>query len=246
MAVQMNVIYSSLFKGAGIIAGGPFYCAEDNVMIAQTSCMKTPGLISLLELETITQSTYLTTHTIDNPSNLKHQPVWLFSGTSDTEVVQGVEDKLQDYYKHYGANIKYINNMAAEHAFPTDLSRNQNPCDFFGPPYINNCGFDGVGDMFSHIISSDLKPRDMDWQSAGELILFDQTEFVNPLYVYDTSSLDKLGYAYIPHSCNTDQCQIHVAIHGCHQGRESLESLYVKNTGYLEWAAANDIVVLFP
>lgn len=27
MAVQMHVIYSGEFTGAGIVAGGPFYCA---------------------------------------------------------------------------------------------------------------------------------------------------------------------------------------------------------------------------
>jgi poly(3-hydroxybutyrate) depolymerase len=42
----MHVIYSSTFNGAGIVAGGPFYCALDNVEIAQTSCMKNPNLIS--------------------------------------------------------------------------------------------------------------------------------------------------------------------------------------------------------
>ena len=26
MAVQMHVIYSDLFEGAGVVAGGPFYC----------------------------------------------------------------------------------------------------------------------------------------------------------------------------------------------------------------------------
>ena len=72
MAVQMHVIYSDMFKGAGVVAGGPFYCAQDNVLIAQSSCMKTPALISDIELETITESTWLTTHTIANPSNLKH------------------------------------------------------------------------------------------------------------------------------------------------------------------------------
>jgi len=72
MAVQMHVIYSDLFAGAGVIAGGPFYCAEDNVAIAQTSCMKAPIGINLLTLEAITESTYLTTHTIANPSNLKN------------------------------------------------------------------------------------------------------------------------------------------------------------------------------
>ena len=65
---------------------------------------------------------------------------------------QGVEDKLQKYYQHYGADIKYVNSMGAEHAFPTDLDVNKNACDYFGPPYINNCHFDGVGDMFAHII----------------------------------------------------------------------------------------------
>lgn len=51
----MHVIYSSLFKGAGIVSGGPYYCAKNNIQIALTSCMKNPDLISLSELESITQ-----------------------------------------------------------------------------------------------------------------------------------------------------------------------------------------------
>jgi poly(3-hydroxybutyrate) depolymerase len=50
----MHVIYSDTFKGAGVIAGGPFYCAQDNVSVALTSCMKNPATINLLELESIT------------------------------------------------------------------------------------------------------------------------------------------------------------------------------------------------
>ena len=68
------------------------------------------------------------------------------------------------------------------------------------------------------------KPREMDWKSNGTLSLFDQTEFVSPLYVFNTSSLDKNGYLYVPNSCKENECQVHVAIHGCHQGRETLES----------------------
>jgi predicted peptidase len=121
MAVQMHVIYSDMFSGAGIIAGGPFYCAQDNVMIAQTSCMKDPGTINLLKLETITESTFLTTHTIANPSNLKNQKVWIFSGSKDTEVVPGVVGKLDTYYKHYKTSNTFVNNVPAQHSFPTDL-----------------------------------------------------------------------------------------------------------------------------
>ena len=53
-AVQMLVAYSSKIAGLGIIAGGPFYCANDNVEIALNACMKYPAFISLTELETIT------------------------------------------------------------------------------------------------------------------------------------------------------------------------------------------------
>mmetsp|Transcript_18587 Transcript_18587/g.28546 ORF Transcript_18587/g.28546 Transcript_18587/m.28546 type:complete len:84 (+) Transcript_18587:144-395(+) len=83
----MHVAYSDLFKGSGVVAGGPFYCAQFNVSIALGACMKMPKLISDAELEGITKTTYVTTHTIDNPSNLKGHPVWLFSGTKDSEVV---------------------------------------------------------------------------------------------------------------------------------------------------------------
>lgn len=214
--------------------------------------MKTPALISDVELETITASTYLTTHTIANPSHMKDQPVWLFSGTKDTVVKQGVVDKLQGYYSHYGANIKYVNSYASEHAFPTDLPENKNQCDYLGKPYINNCNFDGVGDMFAHIIpGQDTKPlvdRDMDWQSKGDLSLFDQKEFVSDLYVFNTSSMDELGYVYIPHACREEgsDCRVHVAIHGCLQGRNKIDDTFTKQAGYLEWAASNNLIILFP
>ena len=40
MAVQMHVAYSGTFaKGAGIVAGGPFYCAENSIVNATGRCM---------------------------------------------------------------------------------------------------------------------------------------------------------------------------------------------------------------
>ncbi len=38
MAVQFDVAYSSHLKGAGIIAGGPYYCAQGDVDTATTVC----------------------------------------------------------------------------------------------------------------------------------------------------------------------------------------------------------------
>src|SRR5438445_8174116 len=38
MAVQFHVAYSSLVKGAGVIAGGPYFCAKDDQNIAISAC----------------------------------------------------------------------------------------------------------------------------------------------------------------------------------------------------------------
>ena len=47
MTNQIQVIYSDLFKGAGIVAGGPFDCAQDKLLVgANTNCIHQPGLVT--------------------------------------------------------------------------------------------------------------------------------------------------------------------------------------------------------
>jgi len=44
MAVQLHVAYSATFaKGAGVVAGGPFYCAEGSIVNATGRCMASPS-----------------------------------------------------------------------------------------------------------------------------------------------------------------------------------------------------------
>ena len=38
MSVQMQVAHSGIIRGAGVVAGGPYYCAQDSVMKATTEC----------------------------------------------------------------------------------------------------------------------------------------------------------------------------------------------------------------
>ena len=42
MAVQFDVAFSSTLRGAGIIAGGPFYCAQGSVLTATSTCSCAP------------------------------------------------------------------------------------------------------------------------------------------------------------------------------------------------------------
>ena len=67
---------------------GPFWCAQNNIEIALGACTKHPIEIDVSELVSITYSTSLTA-TIDLPSNLKMDRVYLFSGTKDTVVDPG-------------------------------------------------------------------------------------------------------------------------------------------------------------
>eukprot|EP00356_Strombidium_inclinatum_P002375 CAMPEP_0170481066 /NCGR_PEP_ID=MMETSP0208-20121228/1652_1 /TAXON_ID=197538 /ORGANISM="Strombidium inclinatum, Strain S3" /LENGTH=99 /DNA_ID=CAMNT_0010753703 /DNA_START=276 /DNA_END=575 /DNA_ORIENTATION=- len=89
---------------------------------------------------------------VADTANLSGQPVYMFSGKEDKTVKKGVMDALETYYKDYGAKISYETSIDANHAVPTDLKRVTHPCAFHGSPYINNCDYDGAGEMFKKIL----------------------------------------------------------------------------------------------
>ena len=149
-AVQFHVSFSNQVRGAGILAGGPFWCANDNVDIALSACMKDPSLINADELIGIATTTALT-GTIDPVSSLAKTSVWLLSGTIDSVVKQGVMQKLLSFYKAFipSNQIATVFNLSAEHSFVT--SNFGNNCDYLGSPYINNCGFDAAGELLQYL-----------------------------------------------------------------------------------------------
>jgi predicted peptidase len=100
MTVQLHIAHSSMFMGAGIVAGGPFWCAQDDLEIALSSCMKDPSLISVDELVKITHNTALT-DTIDPLTNLVDDKVYLFSGSKDTVIKPGESVNVYTVEPHY-------------------------------------------------------------------------------------------------------------------------------------------------
>lgn len=53
----------------------------------------------------------------------------------------------------------------------------------------------------------------------GNLLEYDQSEFFQ-ISPPSASSMDNVGYIYVPTSCaNLVQCKLHIAFHGCQQGR---------------------------
>jgi hypothetical protein len=257
MAVQFAVAYSSLVKGAGIVAGGPYYCAQGDVDIATrkcsctglpviSSCEVAPGSTSVDQLVDITNQR-ARNGALDPTQNLARQRIWMFSGTEDSVVPQPVMNDLFTYYRNYigDENIRYRKDVQAEHAMPTDGAGN--PCTELGKPYIGNCGVDGAGELLKWIYGDSLRPKNTSGLS-GRLVEFDQSEFFSDRNSERYGMADR-GYAYIPASCDKSingSCRVHVAFHGCRQNAEEVDDKFIRHSGYNQWADVNNIIVLYP
>lgn len=71
--------------------------------------------------------------------------------------------------------------------------------------------------------------------------IFDQS----PFYLEDSKIFD-YGMIYIPDACLNQSCDFHIHFHGCGESVALWDTLYARQTGILEHAAANDMIVLFP
>ena len=59
--------------------------------------------------------------------------------------------------------------------------------------------------------------------------------------------MDEIAFVYVPSACRSGEtCRLHVALHGCNQGREVIGEDYARLAGFNGWAEANNIVVLYP
>ena len=240
MAVQFHVAHSSMVKGAGAIAGGPYYCAQGSLWTAYNNCM-TPGLWTPLP-----GAAFLKTETdflarsgqIDATDNLAQARVWLFSGKNDRTVTQEVVKSVSAYYALYGAKPVLVADKAAGHGMVTEKAGND--CPLTEPPYINHCNYDGAGELLHHLLGSLSPPGPV----SGKLLRFDQGPYAggDP----EAISMAKEGFIYLPKSCEAGGCRVHVAFHGCRQGLAEIGERFVREAGYNRWADTNRLIVLYP
>jgi poly(3-hydroxybutyrate) depolymerase len=241
MAVQMHVAYSGLIMGVGVLAAGPYLCAEGNVLYATTRCLNSGT-------ELLPPASYFRDLTweeaaagrIDPIADIAGDRIWIFTGGADEVVLNPVVDRLDEYYKFFTdpTDIVYLRDTIrnAQHAMITE--DHGKPCDFKGA-FINDCDFDAAGALLRHIYGS-LKPPIA--VRKENLKAFDQLAYSA------TSSLGDKGYIYVPTDCENKntRCKLHVAFHGCEQNKDQIGDEYARYAGYNKWAESNDIVVLYP
>jgi len=246
MAVQYQVAHAQSVHGAGIIAGGPYYCAKGQVARALSNCM-TPT--SAAQPPSPDQQESMINQLvrdgrIDNPEHLRRQRVWMFSGGSDRTVQRSVMDALAGFYRTRmpETSIRYVKHPDAGHAMPSIDASSSNACETSEPPFINRCQqLDAAGELLNHLLGP-LKARSA--KSAGQMLHFDQRPFLSGKPV--DASMAEEGYVYIPKDCQSGGCRIHVVFHGCRQSSEELGIRFVTDAGYNGWADSNKIIVLYP
>ncbi len=243
MAVQLHVVHSKSIRGAGVLAAGPYYCAQGSVWTAIYNCM-TPGAWTPLppveRLKGIVQ-TIAAAREIDPPEALRDGRVWIFGGTADRTVLPEVVDGLEAFYAQFMPRdaIARVREVPAGHAMIT-MDRGA-ACGVTASPFINDCDFDAAGRLLAHLYGGMEAPAG---QPPGRLLAFDQRPFAGG-DAYGISMADA-GYVYVPAACAGTPCRIHVALHGCRQGVEAIGERFIREAGYNRWADANRLVVLYP
>lgn len=240
MAVQLHVAHSATVAGVGVIAGGPYYCAQGGLFTALYNCMQ-PGWWT-----PVPQPAALKAHVerfaqakrIDPPANLKSARIWLFAGSNDRTVYPQVVQALRAFYAGYGAQVSLVDDKPAGHGMVT--ADHGAACATTEPPFIVDCDYDAAGALLSFLLGK-LAPAT---NPAGRVLRFDQRPFAGG----DARgiSMDDSGFLYVPERCAKERCRLHVAFHGCRQGASEIGEDFVRHAGYNRWADANALIVLYP
>lgn len=241
MAGQLQVAYSSRFKGTAVFGAGPYYCAQNNVNQALYACMSNiwPDYLGTLEYDASLWSSY---GWVDPVANLSGRPVWVYHGDQDTTVAGSVSADGSTFWSDFGANTTSVSGAGAGHAWVTPYGPNS--CGVTTSPYLNNCGTDPEHDLLAKLYGSVNAANT--GPLGGSLIQFDQN-----LYATSGSaaslSMGASGFAYVPRSCAGGQsCRLLVALHGCKQGYDAIGTTFVDRANLDQYADTNNTIVLYP
>ncbi len=243
MAVQFHVAHSALVRGAGVVAAGPYFCAENSLHLALGRCMKGGEDIPAARLVEVT-SRLAIDGAIDPIAGLADDRVWIFHGAADPVVQTTVVDALEAYYKSLvdPTGLARQEHPQAGHVFPS-RGAGLSACGVTEPPFVGDCGMDGARTLLEHLYGP---LRDGRPPQVGELVEFDQLPYAS---LAGSAALAERGWLYVPAGCaagSTAKCRLHVVFHGCKQGGSYVGDQFIRRSGYLEAAAANETVVLFP
>jgi poly(3-hydroxybutyrate) depolymerase len=262
MASQFHFANSRIVVGAGVVAGGPYACAEVGypytitpwtssnsvAIVAMGRCMRDNYFFSwrLPSTDALERHARRLARegSIDPLEGLARSRVYFFSGGDDSVVVPNVVKSSKLLYERLGvppANLKSETRERAGHAFIT--KDKGAACGRKDAHFITNCDYDQAKDILEHVYGAPLRePRNV--EAAIKPVIFDQRPFTRDSTDH---GLDDAGFLYVPSNCRAvPGCRVHVVFHGCAQQRSAVGEAVVTDGGFVNWADANRLIVLFP
>ena len=256
MAGQIEVAHSKDIVGAGIVAGGPFACAEtassqlfpywpivlwQNATQAANACMKDAWGAPDADKLAKRAKELAEDGKIDDLSGLADDKVYLFSGNEDQTVVRSVVEAAKRFYAAAGVPEGSVTLVEKEggHAFLTETEGTA--CGLSQDPYVSDCDYDQAKAILEWIYGVPLAEPSP--SPTGKFITFDQSAFNHGI----PNGLAAEGVVYVPEDCVSHPgCRLHIALHGCDQSREKVGDAFIEKTGFARYADTNRLVVLFP
>src|SRR6202048_4550103 len=261
MAVQFGTAWSSVIKGVGVVAGGPFWCAKADIYDffdaywlpvenAIGPCMTGP--LSDLSSFYAKADAKSASGDIDSLRFVSRQKVYVFHGYNDAVVARPVTDAAAAFYRHYlgetnRGNLYYQTAIGAGHSLVVAQDPRKdglNDCKDNAVPFIDACGYDQAGIILQHIYGALNAPNR--GQLTGTTKRFDQSVYTKPDDP-GSLSLGDTGYVFVPKPCEDGEaCRVHIALHGCKQDIGDIGRRFVDDAGYNSWADTNHLIVLYP
>ena len=152
MAGQLQVAHSKQIVGAGIVAGGPYRCAEGqansflpaiakNISQAFEECLNGRGIPDATAL--VERAKLLATAgEIDPLADLSKDRVYLFSGGKDRIVTRSVVEAAKRFYIDAGVPQENVALMTRDDAGHSILTNDTgNACGLSASPFVSDCDY---------------------------------------------------------------------------------------------------------
>lgn len=179
--------------------------------------------------------------------------MYIYGGSRNWLFTPEMSLRARQVFEPYIVNPSSIRAIIQEANLTLPTNRPEYPaCE--APPNqlsLSNCGFSGALDSLQFLLGPNAVRAPSTPLNLEPLLTFDQAEFFygidgsNPNRRHD---MDSIGFLYVPRICQNNQieCHLHFYFHGCNVGREFVGGEHVRNSGFLEVAEENGIIMVFP
>ena len=247
MAMQLAVAWPERFAGVGVLAAGPWSCAQGSLSLALNQCMMTRRGLPSLETLNTRWANYREQDQVGSESARSQLRAYVWHGENDSVVAPALGDLLAEQLRHWLADeeqLKVARSPNAGHGWPVKLdnvetlSQPLGDCQSGGGSHLLACDENIAADMLNWL-HPDAASSALSSSASGELVAFDQSDF-------DAKGLADSGYVYLPQGCQDGSCAVTIALHGCQMNAEQVGETFVRNTGLNEWADQQGRIIVYP